>query len=69
MLTPTPPSRIAIRSVHVSSKNLSGHDTQDDFAGRLRLTPDFKTIADFRKDNGKAIRRVCSVSFRQACMT
>jgi transposase len=26
----------------------------------LRLTPDFKTIADFRKDNGKAIRRVCS---------
>jgi transposase len=25
-----------------------------------RLTPDFKTIADFRKDNGDAIRRVCS---------
>jgi transposase len=25
-----------------------------------RLRPDFKTIADFRKDNGKAIRRVCS---------
>lgn len=25
-----------------------------------RLTPDFKTIADFRKDNGKAIKRVCS---------
>ena len=24
-----------------------------------RLTPDFKTIADFRKDNGKAIRGVC----------
>jgi hypothetical protein len=24
-----------------------------------RLTPDFKTIADFRKDNGNAIRRVC----------
>ena len=24
-----------------------------------RLSPDFKTIADFRKDNGKAIRRVC----------
>ncbi len=24
-----------------------------------RLTPDHKTIADFRKDNGKAIRRVC----------
>jgi transposase len=24
-----------------------------------RLTPDFKTIADFRKDNGEAIRRVC----------
>jgi transposase len=24
-----------------------------------RLAPDFKTIADFRKDNGKAIRRVC----------
>jgi transposase len=21
--------------------------------------PDFKTIADFRKDNGEAIRRVC----------
>jgi transposase len=25
-----------------------------------RLTPDFKTIANFRKDNGQAIRRVCS---------
>jgi hypothetical protein len=24
-----------------------------------RLAPDFKTIADFRKDNGKAIQRVC----------
>src|SRR5476649_553827 len=24
-----------------------------------RLTPDFKTIADFRRDNGTAIRRVC----------
>jgi transposase len=25
-----------------------------------RLAPDFKTIANFRKDNGKAIRNVCS---------
>ncbi|MGH8306767.1 MAG: IS1182 family transposase [Gammaproteobacteria bacterium] len=25
-----------------------------------RLMPDFKTIADFRKDNGAAIRRVCA---------
>ncbi len=24
-----------------------------------RLTPDFKTITDFRKDNGKAIKNVC----------
>ena len=24
-----------------------------------RLTPDFKTIADFRRDNGEAIRQVC----------
>jgi hypothetical protein len=24
-----------------------------------RLTPDFKKIADFRKDNGPAIRNVC----------
>lgn len=24
-----------------------------------RLTPDFKTIADFRHDNGKGIRNVC----------
>jgi transposase len=24
-----------------------------------RLSPDFKTIADFRKDNGQAIRHVC----------
>ena len=24
-----------------------------------RLMPDFKTIADFRKDNGPAIRQVC----------
>jgi transposase len=28
-----------------------------------RLMPDFKTIANFRKDNGKAIRQVC----RQHC--
>ena len=25
-----------------------------------RLAPDFKTISDFRKDNGKAIRSVCT---------
>ena len=25
-----------------------------------RLAPDFKTIADFRKDNGNAIKQVCS---------
>ena len=25
-----------------------------------RLSPDFKTIADFRRDNGPAIRRVCA---------
>lgn len=24
------------------------------------MRPDFKTIADFRKDNGPAIRRICS---------
>ena len=24
-----------------------------------QLAPDFKTIADFRKDNGEAIRKVC----------
>jgi transposase len=24
-----------------------------------RLAPDFKTIADFRRDNGPAIRNVC----------
>ena len=31
-----------------------------------RLAPDFKTIADFRRDNGPAIRRVC-VQFVQLC--
>jgi transposase len=25
-----------------------------------RLAPDFKTIADFRRDNGAAIRKVCA---------
>jgi transposase len=25
-----------------------------------RLVPDHKTIADFRKDNGRAIRQVCA---------
>jgi transposase len=25
-----------------------------------RLVPDFKTITDFRRDNGQAIRNVCS---------
>ena len=24
-----------------------------------RLAPDFKTIADFRRDNGEAIRKIC----------
>jgi transposase len=24
-----------------------------------QLAPDFKTIADFRKDNGRAMREVC----------
>jgi transposase len=31
-----------------------------------RLTPDFKTVARFRKENGKAIRKVCS-QFVQLC--
>jgi transposase len=31
-----------------------------------RLAPDHKTVADFRKDNGKAIQRVC-VAFRRLC--
>jgi transposase len=31
-----------------------------------RLMPDFKTIADFRKDNGAAIRRVCA-NFIELC--
>jgi len=31
-----------------------------------RLAPDHKTIADFRKDNGRAIRKVCS-QFVQLC--
>jgi transposase len=31
-----------------------------------RLMPDFKTIADFRKDNGAAIRRVCA-KFIELC--
>lgn len=31
-----------------------------------RLAPDFKTIADFRKDNGQAIRQVCR-EFVQLC--
>lgn len=31
-----------------------------------RLAPDHKTIADFRKDNGKAIRKICA-QFVQLC--
>jgi transposase len=31
-----------------------------------RLAPDFKTIADFRKDNGAAIRKVCA-QFIEVC--
>jgi len=31
-----------------------------------RLAPDHKTIADFRKDNGPAIRKVC-VQFVELC--
>ena len=33
-----------------------------------RLVPDHKTIADFRKDNGKAIRKVCA-RFVALCRT
>src|SRR5213595_2496702 len=33
-----------------------------------RLAPDHKTIADFRKDNGRAIRQVCA-SFVALCRT
>jgi len=33
-----------------------------------RLTPDHKTIADFRKDNGRAIRQVCA-RFVDLCRT
>jgi transposase len=33
-----------------------------------RLMPDHKTIADFRKDNGKAIRQVCA-RFVALCRT
>ena len=29
-----------------------------------RLSPDHKTIADFRKDNGKAIRKMCAQTAR-----
>jgi transposase len=31
-----------------------------------RLAPDFKTIADFRKDNGPAIKKVCA-QFVELC--
>lgn len=31
-----------------------------------RLAPDFKTIADFRRDNGRAIRQVC-IQFVRLC--
>jgi transposase len=31
-----------------------------------RLAPDFKTIADFRKDNGRAIKKVCA-RFIEVC--
>ena len=31
-----------------------------------RLAPDFKTIADFRKDNGPAIKKVCA-QFIEVC--
>ena len=33
-----------------------------------RLVPDHKTVADFRKDNGRAIRRVCA-RFVMLCRT
>jgi transposase len=33
-----------------------------------RLAPDHKTIADFRKDNGDALRRVCA-RFVDLCRT
>ena len=31
-----------------------------------RLSPDHKTIADFRKDNGEAVRKVCA-QFVELC--
>ena len=38
------------------SERLDAYLTEDN---PVRAMPDFKTIADFRKDNGEAIRRVC----------
>jgi len=33
-----------------------------------RLAPDHKTIADFRKDNGLALRKVCA-RFVELCLS
>jgi hypothetical protein len=33
-----------------------------------RLAPDYKTIADFRKDNGPAIKKICA-QFVELCRT
>jgi hypothetical protein len=38
---------------------LSGSASATSSSSAGRLAPDFKTIADFRKDNGEAIRNVC----------
>jgi hypothetical protein len=47
-----PKARIAHRGICAIPDTIFG-------SHRGRLAPDFKTIADFRKDNGAAIRAVC----------
>src|SRR3974390_352777 len=51
-----------------SSRRLGGEAQRNVEGGGLtgRLMPDFKTIADYRKDNGPAIRKVCA-SFIELC--
>ena len=51
-----------------ASRPILRHNSTNGYLNRVqssrrltgRLTPDHKTIADFRKDNGSAIKKVCA---------
>src|SRR6266550_4241741 len=53
--------RDLIRGEHYGQRSCEPHEKAEHMAAPTSLlVPDHKTVADFRKDNGAAIRKVCA---------